>query len=417
MSDLFQLVKQDKLGKQKQFWGHYQFLNDPVGGNLSNSALQKLQIAKLKVLEKENIKMENANKLLKLLDQVNADQIHEQIGEMSANQIYARIMALLNSGLISSELNPRARNLVRDEKGKFIGYKEGSNAETIKQESYAILEELSILLEMINYANAGQLTSNLAKALLGGGSVFGNEPDGRKFHSYSQYKADEAENLMVHAIQQNSSWKALQTGTFYNKGKQLLEDAFAFDEVGMKIEFDAGLGFSIKKDGKITQHLVKNLDEFFKLYENLTGNYQITLSDELYEKFQQLSILSAQSKSGVKLQHLLNTNSTSRNAISLNELGPTESLIGLYRLYSADWIDGTKDSETLTAMTNYCLSKGIALTNVMGNQIYFTRDGFVMASRWMELYNQMLKFNPSISKISNNLLDKQNPYAFSAVDK
>ena len=220
---------------------------------------------------------------------------------------------------------------------------------------------------------------------------------------------------MVHALSQNTGWKAIQTGAFYNKSQQLLEDIFAFDDIGYNIEFGKNLSFTIKQGDDTKTINVKNINDFFAEYEKLSGNYAIHLSDELYEKFQQLSVLSGQAKSGKDLQALINSRAKTRNAISLNDLGPTSSLIGLYQLYQKDWIDENNESKTLTAITNYCLSKSIALTNITGNQIYFTRDGFITATKWMELYRQMLKFNPSIAKVNNNLLDKKNPYAFVSV--
>ena len=414
MSDLFNLVKQSKLNQQNKFWGHYDYLNNPAG-DVSDEILFKLQIAKLKILENNNTQLQNANKFLSELKKINPDQILEQIEEFSENQIYARIMELINSGLISSELNPTNRALNKDSSGKFSGgYKEGSNLETIRQEENAIINELTTLLNIINYANANQLTTNLIKAFRGG-KKFGNEPAGRMFSTYALYKADEAENLMVHALSQNTGWKAIQTGAFYNKSQQLLEDIFAFDDIGYNIEFGKNLSFTIKQGDDTKTINVKNINDFFAEYEKLSGNYAIHLSDELYEKFQQLSVLSGQAKSGKDLQALINSRAKTRNAISLNDLGPTSSLIGLYQLYQKDWIDENNESKTLTAITNYCLSKSIALTNITGNQIYFTRDGFITATKWMELYRQMLKFNPSIAKVNNNLLDKKNPYAFVSV--
>lgn len=414
MSDLFNLVKQSKLNQQNKFWGHYDYLNNPAG-NVDSESLFKLQVARLKILENNNIQLQNANKFLSELKKINPNQILEQIEEFSENQIYARIMELMNSGLISSQLNPTNRALNKNSEGKFSGgYREGSSLETIRQEENAIINELTTLLNIINYANADQLTTNLIQAFRGG-KKFGNEPAGRMFSTYALYKADEAENLMVHALSQNTGWRAIQTGTFYNKSQQLLEDVFAFDDIGYNIEFDENLSFTIKQGNNTKVVNVKSINAFFAEYEKLTGDYAIHLSDELYEKFQQLSILSGQAKSGKDLQALINSRAKTRNAISLNDLGPTSSLIGLYQLYQKEWIDENNSSETLIAITNYCLSKSIALTNITGNQIYFTRDGFITATKWMELYHQMLKFNPSIAKVSNNLLDKKNPYAFVSV--
>ncbi len=412
MSDLFNLVKQSKLTKQQnQFWGKYEYLNKPAG-EVSNEVLFRLQVSKLKILENNNIQLQNANQFLKSIQKIDPNKITEKAMEMSENQIYARIIELVNSGLISSDLNPTNRNLKKDKNGKFVGgYKDGSNKETIKSEENSIVAELANLLKLIEYADADRLTTNLYKAFQGKSKFKGKFAE---FSSYTQYKANEIELLMVHALMKNEQWKSIVTGTFYNRGQQLLEDAFSFDNNVLNIEFDKGLSFTIKQ-GNISEDIkVKSLNDFFAQYEKLSGNYIISLSDELYDQFQKLSALASQAKSGKDLQALLNQ-SQKRNAISLNTLGPTSSLIGLYKLYEKKWIDENKSSKTLSVITNYCLSKSIALTNITGNQIYFTRDGFITASKWMELYRQMLKFNPEISKISKNLLDKAHPYIFTSV--
>jgi hypothetical protein len=65
-------------------------------------------------------------------------------------------------------------------------------------------------------------------------------------------------------------------------------------------------------------------------------------------------------------------------------------------LYELDLQEGTdyfpsgKESKTLEALANYSLSKSIQKTTLMSNDIYFTKDGFITASKWMETYNHLL---------------------------
>lgn len=401
MSDLNVLIKQRKIDQVKKFWGEYEYLNNPAG-DVSDSLLFKLQKSRLSILKNQSSKLIAANEFLENVKNISYEnEISKKIVERGEQKIYQRIVELINSGLFSSNLNPTG-SAMRNKT-----YEQDKESGKIQQDALKIIDELTSLLKLIDYANTNQLTDNLMKAF-NGKKISG-------YSSYAEYKAIEVEKLMTHLLIQSSpSWKAFQTGQFYNKGQQLLQDAFVFDSNVLTTQFDTDLSFTVKANNKKNSVSVKSLEQFFKYYENLSGNFSIMLSDELYDKFLELSIMTAQAKSGHQLQKLLNE-SPQRNSISLNELGPTSSLIGLMKLYNLNWIDPQKSSNSLTAITNYCLSKSIILTNITGNSIYFTKDGFISATDWMDAYQQMLKFNPDIKKISANLLDAKNPYAFSKV--
>lgn len=408
INDLFSLVKVNKLTNQTKFWGkEYEILNNPAG-NVNDSALFNLQMARLSVLENTQMDLQMANSFLAWAQaEGSAGLLSAELEEKSAQWVYKRILELINSAFFSSDINPTSSSLTGESGNKV--YKEGMSASTIKQKQNDILSELDQLLTLINYANRGQVIDRLRHKFKSSGKADKQQ--------YIQDKSLEAEKLMLDLLaRSNSSWRTLLSGQLYHKGQQLLEDGFVFSD--KNISFGQELKMSISTVGSSNKesHGISSLNEFFQLYEQFAGNYTIELSDELYDKLQEVSILSAQAKSGIGLQSLLNS-TVSRNATSLNELGGTPSLRALMKLYRLDWIESNQESETLNTIANYCLSKSIALTNITKNSIYFTRDGFITATKWMDTYKQMLKFNPAIKKVNNNLLDKANPYIFTSVGK
>ena len=407
-NDLFSLVKVNKLTNQTKFWGEeYEILNNPAG-NVDDNVLFNLQMARLRILENTQMDLQAANSFLTWAQtEGSAGLLSEELEEKSAQWVYKRILELVNSAFFSSDINPTNSSLTGESGNKI--YKESMSASTIKQKQSDILSELDQLLTLINYANKGQVVDRLRHKFKSSGKADKQQ--------YIQDKSLEAEKLMLDLlVKSNSSWRTLLSGQLYHRGQQLIEDGFVF--ANKNISFGQELKMSISTVGSSNKESrgVSSLNEFFQLYEQFAGNYTIELSDELYDKLQEVSILSAQAKSGIGLQSLLNS-TVSRNATSLNELGGTPSLRALMKLYRLDWIESNQESETLNTIANYCLSKSIALTNITKNSIYFTRDGFITATKWMDTYKQMLKFNPVIKKVSNNLLDKANPYIFTSVGK
>lgn len=411
-NDLFQLVKTSKLSTQTKFWGAYEFLNNTPEASVPESVLLRYQLSKLKALESSNPGLIKANEILNKMNQVQPMSIQNEIIELSTNQIYARILEILNSAFISSPTSIKGKHLEKKEGNTRYTYKEGSSKQTFQQDQDQTINELDILLEMIKYPERASLIANVAKGLNGNSIA-----KSTGFSSYQQYKADQAEKLMMHALGGSSEgWQALVSGSFFHKGQQLIEDGFIFADTDMSLTFDQNFQVTVrnKKNSKSSEKSVSSLQEFFNLVNSLNKTETISLSDELYSKLQELSILKAQSKSGFGVQELINK-TAHRGAISLNATGVTASIQSLWNLYEKGWIDSGKESNSLAHIANYCLSKSIALTSLLKNDIYFTRDGFISASQWMQMYSYMLKFNPAISKISNNFLSNENPYVLEHV--
>lgn len=412
-NDLFELVKTEKLSNQTKFWGKYEFLNNIPEANMDEEALFRYQISRIKILETQNPGLKKANEILNQMNQVQPMVIQNEIVELSMNKIYIRILELLNSPFISSPSSIKGAHLEKKEGNTKYTYKEGSSKETIKRDQDSAIAELDALLEIIKYPDRVNLVSNLQRGLEGKGLKRATG-----FSTYKEYKSNEAEKLMIYALSQSSpGWRAIVSGSFFNKGQQLIEDGFVFNSMDMDIKFDQNFKATIykKNSGKGKEKLISSLKDFFELANSLNRNESISLSDELYAKLQQLSLLKAQAKSGFSVQELINK-TTQRGAISLEATGASASIYGLWILYVLGWINSEKTSKSLPHIANYCLSKSIALTSLMDNDIYFTRDGFITASQWMQTYKYMLKFNPSILKISNGFLSNENPYRLMPVN-
>lgn len=408
-SDLFQLIKQNKLNSQTKFWGYYEHLNNPAG-NVSDNVLLRLQVARLRALSQHKTDLIEANSFLEWAktETGNSTQNQDLILDKSTQQIYSRIVQLLNSALWSSPMNPKSSSL--EGSGKEAVYKDGESAATVQAKEQEIIAELDQLLQLIQSSKRGEIINTVKTRFRNGNNESGKQ-------AYIAFKAKEAEELAIQAlVSSNSNWRGLVSGQLYNKGQQLLQDGFVFPK--QNVNFGSLLNVSISSTNNAknsTKVGVGSLDEFFQLYENLSGNYSISLSDELYEKLQEISIMSVQAKSGIGAQSLLNA-TIERNATSLNDLGITSSLKLLMDLYKLGWVSESAESNTLSAIANYCLSKSIAFTNITKNSIYFTSEGFVTAPDWMERHQQMLKFHPNIKKVYSNLLDKKNSYIFTSAN-
>lgn len=402
MNDLFNIVYEKKKGKHTSFWGKYDYLNQYELESYNDSMLWRMQITRLKIKEQYSFKFDHVNEFLKEIEKVPVQKEQEELLNMSSNAIYTRILEILNAGLFSSDLNPK--NIYLDENKK---YKDGYNAETLKKQKIKLVEELEKLSTLIESSRVDSRVKRLSYALGGLGIKKRQLKD--EFIDYKSYKANEAEILMVEALNRHKGWRALQSGQLYHKGQQLLEDAFVFD-ANINIDFGKKMGIKIKNK----EFQVQNLNEFFNLMNDLNYSESIYLSDELYEKIREISLFSAQAKSGVQLQHLLNS-TAERNTISLQEISDISILEDLHTLYQSNYIDSFKSSKMLEGLTNYWLSKSIARTNISKNELYFTKDGFQTASKWMEMHKQMLKFNPALKNIQYSFFIKPHPYIFKSV--
>lgn len=405
MSDLYRgLIKQN--GRQHSFWGKYAYLNQWDQVNLSDSVLFRLQLVHLKNLEQSANKQYNAAsefiKLSSQLLQLEEQEMDKQIEE----SIYSRILQLMNSAFISSELSP-----FRDSDRNWI-----SDKEKINQNIDNIMIEVQSILQKIKPGEG--IDQAIVQRLE---DVFANRKAKGKMKEYQQAKADYAEVLATDALNKNEGWKAIRTGNFVDKmGQQLIEDVMAFSKNSVNIPFTGGsLNYRIKNkiDSSTSIASAGSLNDFFKQIEKLNANYTITLSDELYGALQQASILNTQVKSGMNGQPILTR--AARNAITLAECGFSD--FGLWRLYTQQdsykyfKLDRNQDSKQLNAIANYYLSKSIGKTNLAKNQLYYTELGFTTASRWMEVNKYMLKFFPAINSMALNMLTLSRQYRFRQV--
>lgn len=404
MSDLYRgLIKQN--GRQHSFWGKYAYLNQWDQADLNDSVLFRLQLAHLRNLEQSVNKQYNAAsefiKLSSQLLQLEEQEMDKQIEE----SIYGRILQLMNSAFISSELNP-----LKNKNGDWATREEkNQNIDNLMLEVQSILEKIKPG-EGIDQAIVQSLED-----------VFAHRGVKGKMKEYQQTKADYAEKLAVDALNRNGGWKAIQTGNFVDKmGQQLIEDVMAFSKDSVNIPFAGGsLNYKIKNkvDLSTSTTSASSLNDFFKQVEKLNANYTITLSDELYGALQQASILNTQVKSGMDKQPILTR--AARNAITLAECGFSD--FGLWRLYTQQdsykyfKLDKNQNSKQLNAIANYYLSKSIGKTNLAKNQLYYTELGFTTASRWMEVNKQMLKFFPAINSMALNMLTLSRQYRFRQV--
>ena len=404
MSDLYRgLIKQN--GRQHSFWGKYAYLNQWDQADLNDSVLFRLQLAHLRNLEQSaNKQYSAASEFIKLssqLLQLEEQEMDKQIEE----SVYSRILQLMNSAFISSELNP-----LKNKNGDWATREEkNQNIDNLMLEVQSILEKIKPG-EGIDQAIVQSLED-----------VFAHRGVKGKMKEYQQTKADYAEKLAVDALNRNEGWKAIQTGNFVDKmGQQLIEDVMSFSKDSVNIPFTGGnLNYEIKNkvDSSTNTASAGSLDDFFKQVEKLNANYTITLSDELYGALQQASILNTQVKSGMDKQPILTR--AARSAITLAECGFSD--FGLWRLYTQQdsykyfKLDKNQNSKQLNAIANYYLSKSIGKTNLAKNQLYYTELGFTTASRWMEVNRQMLKFFPAINSMALNMLTLSRQYRFRQV--
>ena len=397
MSDLYSGLMQPYLRKGKngeQFWGLY----DPLDRvTIPDSSLfLQMQIKNLKNLESGE-KYTATNEFLR--ESGALLQNHEATAENEiGDEVYSRILEIMNAGLKGSSLNP-----YKGQRGLTKAQQKQQTSENIK----SLLQELTSLLQMTN-TNA-TLSANIVSMLE---KRLRNFNWGHTPHSYIMEKADLAEALMVDRMNQNPALRAIVTGSWLDlSGKQLIEDAFAFNKDSIDIPFEGGkLSFSVKVGkGKFKSGEAMSIKDFLDQIEALNGvDFKVQLSDELYEALKTGSTIAGQAKSGLHGQAILNQNK--RNSMTLEEAGFDPRL--LWDLYQADLETRTQffkpeteqDSKDLEALANYCLSKNIAKTALAANQLYLTSEGFVTASQWMELNNRYLvAVSPKFGKVGDNI--------------
>ena len=331
-----------------------------------------------------------------------------QLETLVANEVYSRIIELINSGLTGSTINPYQ-----------VVKKRGGNAyrgdSEVKGEIEKILTELSQLLLQVNTeeGTAQQIVDSVQNRLES--FDWGPTPQ-----SYIKEKADLIEALMVDKMNQNPGFRAIVTGSWTNQGMQLIEDMFAFMKGQEYTVFSGDLAkmtFTIKTDGGVEERTASSAGNLLDQLDALNGtNASVALSDELYDALQKASAIAGQAKSGLAGQAILNKNK--RNAISLADVNFDPKL--LWDLYQTDMQEhtqyfkdyGKQNSSDLSTLANYALSKNIAKTAISRNQLYLTAEGFVTASQWMEHSGQYLVFTPAVRQVGSDFMSAVRPYFF-----
>lgn len=406
MSDLYRgLIRRElrKGQRGEEFWGRYNALDSTV---IPTESFLKLQVEGLKALEQTK-NYEEVNKFLQQA-QNNLSQENAQVEELVANEVYSRIIELINSGLTGSAINPY--QVVKKNGGQ--AYK--GNAE-VEGEISKIINELSQLLTQVkvNEGTAQQIIDSVQNRL--NSFEWGPTPQ-----SYIKEKADLIEMLMVDKMNQNEGFRAIVTGSWTNQGMQLIEDMFAFAKGQEYTVFDGDLAkmkFTIKTDGNFETRTAQSAGDLLDQMDALNGtNASISLSDELYDALQKAAVIAGQAKSGMAGQAILNKNQ--RNAISLADVNFDPKL--LWDLYQVDMQEktqyfkeyGQQNSADLAVLANYALSKNIAKTAINRNQLYLTAEGFVTASQWMERNGQYLVFMPAVRQVGGDFMSRSRPYFF-----
>lgn len=380
-----------------EFYGKYKYLNSIY--TPSNSVLLQYQIKSLqRATMQQDSGLYKANEYLKHLNPVSYS--NDKIEALSVSQIGARILEILNSSFFTSSSSIKSKYLTEMRNGK-RDYQNGGKA-AMQQEIEKQIQELDMLLKMINYPNAQSVKDNFRR------SMNSRSKNKTGFTNYVQYKAQEAEELMMYLLSQDSDFIGVVTGSLYNAGAQLIEDGMLFD----KKTFQANnfISYTIDTDKEVKT--ANSLQDFFNQINRLNAkNHSIHLDNEMYAKLQQLSVLKAQAKSSFSIQELIN-NTVNRSAIALKDTTPIKVLQDLYYLYTLPQhpLKDNTFSKSLEAYANYSLSRSILQTSLLKNDIYFTRDGFISAADWMEKYKYMLKFKPGVRTMDNKFYAQLRKY-------
>lgn len=386
------------------FWGtRYEDLEtqQPITGK----ALFDIQIAGLQEQEKDYT---IANMFIQ---QANTELTEEGKAE---NYIYGRLIQLLNSPYFNATTSIR-----KDASGNILQTATKTSekdSEAIAANADAVLQEVRGLLQQIDVKNAipadlvDRLQAQLERAKLG------QKPT----YDYMKWKGDLAEKLVVEFLNKNPAFLTYQTGAVYGPdGRQLLQDTMTFDA---KLDYAISGNFALVPKGvsqKARQDLMKPVESLTQMVEMIEKagkeGLSLYLDDELYDTLLQASLMNTQAKSGsgqAILNYTQGKRGAGRNAISLDDIEfDQERIWELYERAAEPFFKptGEQHSVTVSELANYLLSEAIADTNIKGNELYFTDEGFMTASKWMQIHNMMLEFNPAITALPEDI---STPYAY-----
>jgi hypothetical protein len=392
MNDLFKGLIKAK-GNRKYFYGEFSDLNDVEIP--TEAEMFRIQLNNLRDLENsKSMQYQHANEFLRqaTLRSQNMEGLEDEV----SSELYARMVQLLNTGLWANiESNPTRRQAM----GQITKDQKVEEIDKIMLEVQQILEKINVNKE---------ISKNIVESL----ELRLRKQSGATNKDYTNLKANQAEQLMVEALNKNEGWQALQTGNFVDAlGQQLIEDVMTFQK-GTKL--GGTFSFTVtNKDSKQGVNLhATSVQDLLNKISKLSDQYTVHLSAPLYDALKQASILNAQVKSGMNAQPILTR--SERNSTSFNEIGfVCGRLEELYNLAGSEkWFKtpAEQNSKDLEALANYSLSQAIAQTNLNRNQLYYTEQGFSTASQWMEQNMYMLKFNPGVTSMTPDFRALQRKY-------
>lgn len=404
MSLFSELIKKRASRGHTGFWdskyGPFSQINQiDFCAQLTPGMLKELQVMHLKMGEKTNALIQEANKFIEALPTYQMSETEE----MAANAIFSRIATILNSPFGSGDVSTRLF---------------ANKAQELNTLLKTINVNMPISSSMLDVLNS---TSRLFKA------------DDR-FYAYKKEKSDFYEALVQNYINGllGGSGAAVNTGPWVKQSdfnRQMITDFMVFTDLSKQVSgryaaYDKNdvemIGHNVKISDNLYVSVNSNLGSLLNTLSKLSGKSSInfSLDDELADTLDTLSSLRGQVKSGIN-QNIINSNT--RTELPLSTFNDAKLNL-LYSLYSLDasqnfiyFYKNPKNSPTLSAYANYLLAKNIHKTTLFtANDIYFTEKGFETALSWLTRKNLYLKFNRGI-KMDASLLTQQRRYGFKSI--
>lgn len=404
MSLFSELIKKRSSRGHTGFWdskyGPFSQINQiDFCAQLTPGMLKELQVMHLKMGEKTNARIQEANKFIEALPTYQMSETEE----MAANAIFSRIATILNSPFGSGDVSTRLF---------------ANKAQELNTLLKTINVNMPISSSMLDVLNS---TSRLFKA------------DDR-FYTYKKEKSDFYEALVQNYINSllGGSGAAVNTGPWVKQSdfnRQMITDFMVFTDLSKQVSgryaaYDKNdvemIGHNVKISDNLYVSVNSNLGSLLNTLSKLSGKSSVnfSLDDELADTLDTLSSLRGQVKSGIN-QNIINSNT--RTELPLSTFNDAKLNL-LYSLYSLDasqnfiyFYKNPKNSPTLSAYANYLLAKNIHKTTLFtANDIYFTEKGFETALSWLTRKNLYLKFNRGI-KMDASLLTQQRRYGFKSI--
>lgn len=393
------------------FWNRYQALTATIEREIqSDEMLFQLQIQHLQTLENKSPSLSQygmANDFIQNA-QGHIMDLNNNLVQQTSSQLYAGIIDAINTGLTSNKMSPVHLENIEQKNARIA---------TICKDVEQLLRQINIDTQKeggFGRELLDKLQSRLTEMTLLDQNSGTYSQDRYNNKTYVNIKADWGEKIGRDLIDTNPAFKSLQTGAIVDAtNQQLIEDIMTFNKQALSKQlvnpFSNGIDFHIDVIIDNKNNYSKKINTLQDLFNevDMLGNqkYSITISDDLYSALKAASIFNTQVKTGMQQNILTNAQ---RNAVSLEDVGLGNH--GLWQLMQyqqthpeAKYYKKAQKSTTLSALTNYYLSKSIGLTALSRNQVYFTKFGIQTASQWMTAAHRMLKFKPNITKVDLNL--------------